>query len=675
MSMMFGSHSVVNLAIVYFRVGSAVDGHVSMVEALDLEATSEAIVPQIDFEEVEAPATSCSIVPRIEEVEASATSSGIVPQIDLQEELGTMMESECVDLDVVTTLGLAEAVVDREETQSLDDTMGNAMSVLMAECLQPPELQHSDSDDEAARNDADHKQSVASDQTETDDDQYSKILDAKLEAMPPGPPDLLICYALLKKAGGRQRRRARNKLKKLGSWPTGSLCSGSGQGSLASHQLRAVLCPEGEWRSRYSCESDDGEGKNLAERVFHDPEDGCVFKYVEDTSSSTSHCIKRNEECVIPSGRSGPMSVDAGFSCTSLSALKGTRQDFKNCISENKGATGKTCRATFSHYQAHQIPISFNENVPALLNESSSSNLQVLLNLAREADIAIGYRLMDARNTGHPERRPRAWLVGLGCRTLGLKRQEAQALAWRIVERSESLEIDPISLDDCLLGEGDPALDHIFNELSDKFGQEKDGAGWPGKHVAMLNTADLAWSQCVPETVDRDSRWYSLLHSRERHNLGIQTKQKPLSRTIDVYQSCDRTPTSTSPVAAAECPLALAGGAVEEARDRNLCSAVLPGSKIWDRKRHRLYTGLDLLMIQGYPVSRLNVAPDNATNRLAASLAGIVASGSFQNFFLSTLIEVPSKHLLYARNRQADIDDDNALAAVDAMLEGLDPAV
>jgi hypothetical protein len=81
-------------------------------------------------------------------------------------------------------------------------------------------------------------------------------------------------------------------------------------------------------------------------------------------------------------------------------------------------------------------------------------------------------------------------------------------------------------------------------------------------------------------------------------------------------------------------------------------------------------------MIQGYPVSRSNVAPDNTTNRFAASLAGnAVASGSFQNFFLSTLIEVPLKHLLYARNRQADIDDDNALAAVDAMLEGLDPAV
>ncbi len=93
--------------------------------------------------------------------------------------------------------------------------------------------------------------------------------------------------------------------------------------------------------------------------------------------------------CRVPHGADGAVGMSAGFSCKTVSPLSNRKgADSSNTIKHEVGSTGGTFKALHLTNLEHPTPFQWLENVPQLLN-ASSTNWSTIVDMYNDAGYSI----------------------------------------------------------------------------------------------------------------------------------------------------------------------------------------------------------------------------------------------------------------------------------------------
>lgn len=147
----------------------------------------------------------------------------------------------------------------------------------------------------------------------------------------------------------------------------------------------------------------------------------------------------------------------------------------------------------------HQPIIHLWENVPELVSEKNSANLEHLMFLLIRAGYAVSFAVLKSADFGHPTKRERVYGVCLNHKLLGMCWSVALKLANKIMDFVKaSLKMDePVPLERFLLAQDDPAVVAKLSQMEATKSANRESSGpsakWRQKTV-LVDSAPMPGS-------------------------------------------------------------------------------------------------------------------------------------------------------------------------------------
>ena len=179
----------------------------------------------------------------------------------------------------------------------------------------------------------------------------------------------------LAKLSEAQLAALKRKLADLECFPIASVCSGSNVALVGTALLLKEVAPHSEVVNIFDCEVEPAKRAWLTETVHKldwvKSNDCCVFEDIMELGDKAATCAVHGRKCLVKSGREGPILLDAGVSCKSLSRMNLHYKSMQNCAvnSASKGSTGDTLTGLIDYMTYHDPPFVVMENLVELLAE------------------------------------------------------------------------------------------------------------------------------------------------------------------------------------------------------------------------------------------------------------------------------------------------------------------
>ena len=385
-----------------------------------------------------------------------------------------------------------------------------------------------------------------------------------------------------------------------------SLCSGSNVASVQLQNLCEIIGEVAVW-DIFDCESDDQKRqtflKHIDEVLHNRKRTHHSFKNIMEMGDDEAECETHGRSCKIPTGgKVGPLVCTCGFSCKNFSKLfvgtaHVTRDEMlKNMLQEGKGTSGATCHGMIKYLATHAPPFLIWENVPEILDQGNSENLEWLCSALLKLNYACKVAKFNSLNYKIPQRRIRAYGVCVLWGEAGITKEQAHDIAKKIISDAEALATDdPLPLKHFILKPSDPNVKAQLTTLKATKRKALESSAdatlvWKKEIKDLCQQSLVAYSSLTtPSHIDR-SPWYNHLPQREQHAICYYKTIDPDLTILETSQSITRM-TRIGAEKVTLCTLTPNGRII-------LFPKLVP--------QLRPLTGFEGMLLQGFPTAVLN---------------------------------------------------------------------
>ncbi len=425
-----------------------------------------------------------------------------------------------------------------------------------------------------------------------------------------------------------------------------TMCSGTDCSYLATRALEHVI-PGFQMRHAFSCEIIDYKQDFIRHVLAHKPgrtkicdlfnkkealssseqeqllQLPCVFKDMADLYGARAEecpchmhffkkkgCRVRNAEWIF-----------IGFSCKDISRMNANRdRDSLGSSKSSPGGSSTTFWHLMSFIDSHpEVCVVTVENVDNMSNdvddeqeaESSRANFDVFLAEMANRGFDVSPIMFDATEFAIPARRRRLYFQCVRA-TSSLFRKAAKkngmsGVFAKMIDLLEKCKRAPATVEDTLFDDDSPDVQDVLNDW--KKAPPSEERGWTKLHQQMYDQHFKgAFGRLKLNRATLTSPWIVALNERQRDALRFWSHKDPAKSLFDLSQNINRLPKSS---------VRNFGDTLVE-----VAPTVMPNWRLWSTKRHRLVTGTEALMLQGFPVEELFYILEEFRNHQKHSLAG-----------------------------------------------------
>lgn len=322
---------------------------------------------------------------------------------------------------------------------------------------------------------------------------------------------------------------------------------------------------------------------------------------------------------------------------SSLRPVVRNQDEYADCVNQRVGSTGKTVGGLLDHVGMYKPPVLIIENVAALVNPTSE-NWKAIKADIDSLQYVVKYFLMDSKDYGLHQRRPRAYLVAIRPSAFNLDMEAAYSLLQAIGQNVQRLKINPLSQDWVMLPDDSQIVEQVLSHMQSRETDEKEKADWFAEHISHVANLGVASNSIkVPDHV-ASSPWYQTLPAREQHILALHFQDSAPREEIDLTGSLGRNAKSSA--------------------DESEVPCMIPNLKVWHVSRNRIKIGYEMMLHQGMPMQRIldrsKVDVSQVNDKFLADLAGnAFCAPVYTAALLATLLALPSEV------RRDDSDEDS----------------
>ena len=389
------------------------------------------------------------------------------------------------------------------------------------------------------------------------------------------------------------------------SW--GSCCSGSEGVHYVVEAVNLALSQckiEARFAHKFSCESDKRKRawiKNVLESgpLFHTEgaaSDGCVFQNILDMGNRVARCDRHQADCEV-----GHVDVLVlGTSCKDLSRANSSvdRQKLVLAETQSKGGSAQTFRGFLAYCEGHRPTLVIYENVDSIddkISNATETNLSLLMKKMQE----LGYQgqkvMTDAQEFGLPCRRRRMYVffVLVSDPRWNQRSRDIVQVFETFRKLVSSCLRSPPCATKCLLDADLEAHQKILRcalveleKTAEKTAERKAPPNntWMNKHMEYADQLGVRWAAPLPPTLGMND-WFCTLTKREGDALRLSRIAGPTAEFRNLSQSVGR----------------VHGNTLQDS-GKHVAPTMLPGQLLWTESQERLLTGVEAMILQGYPI-------------------------------------------------------------------------
>ena len=394
----------------------------------------------------------------------------------------------------------------------------------------------------------------------------------------------------------------------------GSCCSGSEGLHYVVEAVNEVLHGKVAMEHKFSCEIDQKKRawvKNVLENGSLFPEkdsapqalpgNGCIFQDIQKMDQKFARCDRHNKDCPVST-------VDVlllGTSCKDLSRANSSVDRSRLVLAQgtSRGGSAQTYKGFVQYVRTYKPLVIVYENVDAIddkISHAQETNLSLMMRELKE----LGYEgqkvMTDAQEFGLPCRRRRLYVFFIlagsnrfvwGGQAIGQVFANFRKLV------SSCLRSAPCATK-CLL-QPDKHQAHLTQALKEHTSSAEKAAAaankknplalaagqtWVTKHMEYAESLGVRWATQVPQEL-LDNAWYGTLTKREGDALQLSRVAAPHTEFRNLSQSIGRV-----------------HGQTLQQNGKHVAPTMLPQQLLWTESQARLVTGVEALIMQGFPI-------------------------------------------------------------------------
>ena len=395
------------------------------------------------------------------------------------------------------------------------------------------------------------------------------------------------------------------------SWA--SCCSGSEGVHYVVEAMNKALSQfnvDVRFTHKFSCESDKRKRAWIKTVLESGPlftkdqaeaagSNGCISQNILDVGQKVARCERHQADCEV-------CHVDVlvlGTSCKDLSRANSSvdRQKLVLAETQSRGGSAQTFRGFLAYCEGHRPTLIIYENVDSIddkVSNTTETNLSLLMKSMQE----LGYQgqkvMTDAQEFGLPCRRRRLYVFFVLVSDPRLNQRSRDTV--QVIETfrklvSSCLRSAPCATE-CLLTERvDSHAEIVCGGLAEVVKAQEKAAErkappnntWINKHMEYAEQLGVRWAAPLPESLVMNE-WFSTLTKREGDCLRLSRIAGPTAAFRNLSQSVGR-----------------AHGNTLQDSGKHVAPTMLPGQVLWAESQERLLTGVEAMILQGYPIMPL----------------------------------------------------------------------